>query len=255
MQKVLLQKHPAAGLALQQDQGELRDLLPGIHVVEVTVVAAARHKDGVGGEAGPGMQRGGVRGGGGEGDVHSAGFQHAQHLGAAAADNLQPDARVLAVEGLQIWRQEKAGDSVAGADSQGAQQQLLGLGQLVLPCGQQAQGAADILVEHLPLPGEGDAPGTAGEQAGLERRLQLLDRLAHRRLGDVEVFCRQGDVARLRHLFEHSVQLQLDRHGSSLQQSEFLIVSGIIIRDDWRKRNGGGKIFGFSLQAGWFLVY
>lgn len=134
------------------------------------------------------MQRGGVRGGGGEGDVHSAGFQHAQHLGAAAADNLQPDARVLAVEGLQIWRQEKAGDSVAGADGQGAQQQLLGLGQLVLPCGQQAQGAADILVEHLPLPGEGDAPGTAGEQAGLERRLQLLDRLAHRRLGDVEVF-------------------------------------------------------------------
>ena len=49
--------------------------------------------------------------------------------------------------------------------------------------------------------------------------------------------------------------LQLDRHGSSLQQSEFLIVSGIIIRDDWRKRNGGGKIFGFSLQAGRFLVY
>ena len=33
----------------------------------------------------------------------------------------------------------------------------------------------------------------------------------------VEVFCRQGDVARLRHLFEDPVQLQLHRHGPFLQ--------------------------------------
>ena len=110
-----------------------------------------------------------------------------------------------AVESIQIVDQEKAGDGVAGADGQGAQQQLLGLGQLVFSRGKKSQGAADVLVQHLPLPGEGDAPGTAGEEPGLEGGLQLLDGLAHRRLGDIEVFRRHGDVSRLGYLLEHAV--------------------------------------------------
>ena len=44
---------------------------------------------------------------------------------------------MLPVEGLQIGGQKPAGDSVAGADYQRAQQQLLGLGQLVLSRGDQ----------------------------------------------------------------------------------------------------------------------
>ncbi len=56
---------------------------------------------------------------------------------------------------VQIRRQEEAGDRVAGADGQCAQQQLLGLGELVLSSGQQSQGTADVLIEHLPLPGQG----------------------------------------------------------------------------------------------------
>ena len=117
-----------------------------------------------------------------------------------------------AVELVQIGHQELGGHRVAGADDEGAQQQLLGLGQLVLTCRQQAQGTADVLVEHLPLAGEADAPGAPGEQPGLEGRLQLFDGLAHRRLGNIQVLGGHGDVAGLGHFLEHAVQFQLDCH-------------------------------------------
>ena len=120
---------------------------------------------------------------------------------------------MLPVKGFQVWGQEQAGHRVAGADDQGAQQQLLGLGELVLSGGDESQSAADVLVEHPALTGEGDAPGTAGEEPGLEGRLQLLDGLAHRRLGDVEIFGRLGDVAGLGDLFEDAVEFQLYCHG------------------------------------------
>ena len=131
-------------------------------MVKIAGVLAAGYENGVGGKAGPAVH-GAVGGGGGKGNVHGTGFQKAQHLGAAAADDLQPDAGMLAVEGLQIRGQEKARHCVRGADGQRAQQQLLSLGQLVLSGGDEAQGAADILVEHLPFSGQRDAPGTAGE--------------------------------------------------------------------------------------------
>ena len=115
-----------------------------------------------------------------------------------------------AVKVVQIGYQKLGGHRVAGTDDQGTQQKLLGLGELVLSRRQQAQGAADVLVEHLPLAGQADASGTPGEQAGLERRLQLFDGLAHRRLGDIQVFRCHGDVAGLGYLLEHAVEFQLD---------------------------------------------
>ena len=118
-----------------------------------------------------------------------------------------------AVEGIQIVGEEEAGDRVAGADDQCAQQQLLGLGELVLSSGQQSQGTADVLVEHLPFSGKADAPGTAGEEPGLQGGFQLLDGLADRRLGDIEIFCRRGDVAGFGHLFKHAVEFQFYSHG------------------------------------------
>ena len=163
-------------------------------------------------EAGPGVQIARVGGGGGKGNVHGAGLEQAQDLLAAAAGDLQADAGVLPVKGLQIGGQEPAGDRVAGADNQIAHQQLPGLGELVLAGLEQRQGTADIVVEQLPLAGQGDAPGTAGEQTHLQLRLQLLHRLADGRLGDIEIFGGHGDVPRLGHLPENAVQFQLDCH-------------------------------------------
>ena len=207
----MLQKDAGTGLAFQQDQGEFRDLLSGINLVEVAVVVLSRHKDGVGCKAGPRVQCA-VLGRGGEGDVHRAGAQHTQHLGAAAGDDLQPDAGVLVVEGVQIRRQELPGHGVAGADGQSTQQQLLRLGELVLAGSQQPQRVADVLIEHLPLSRQGHAAGGAGKQTGLQSRFQLLDRLAHSRLGDIQVFCRRRDIPGFRHLFKNAVQFQFDCH-------------------------------------------
>ena len=128
------------------------------------------------------------------------------------------------VEGIEVLREEKAGDRVAGADDQGAQQQLLGLGELVLPGGDEAQGAADILVEHLALAGEADAPGTAGKEPGLEGGFQLLDGLAHRRLGNIEIFGRHGDVAGFGYLLEYAVELQLHCHGDSPSRNQKFLL-------------------------------
>ena len=122
---------------------------------------------------------------------------------------------MLAVELVQIGGEEEAGDRVAGADDQRAQQQLLCLGELVLTGGDKPQGAADVLVEHLALSGQGDAPGTAGEQTGLQGVFQLLDRLTYRGLGNIEILGGHGDVAGLGNLLEHAIQLQLDCHGGS----------------------------------------
>ena len=119
---------------------------------------------------------------------------------------------MLVVEGVQVGGQELARHRVAGTDGQRAQQQLLGLGQLVLAGGQQAQGVADVLIEHLPLPRQGHAPGRPGKQPGLQGRFQLLDGLAHRRLGDVQIFRRRRNISRLRYLFKDTVQLQLHCH-------------------------------------------
>ena len=59
-------------------------------------------------------------------------FQHADDLGAAAADDFQPNAGVQAVKGIQIRREKLGSHRIAGADDQCAQQKLLGLGEFVL---------------------------------------------------------------------------------------------------------------------------
>ena len=174
MQEVLLQKHPRAGLALQQDQREVGDLLQRVHMVEVAVVVGRGHEHGVGVEAGPCVQSRGIGGRGGKGDVHLARLQQAQHLLAAAAGDLQADSGVLLVKGLQKGQQEPTGDGVAGADDQIAHQELPGLGDLVLAGLQQADGAADVFVEKLAFAGQRNAPGAAGEQAHLQFVFQLL---------------------------------------------------------------------------------
>ena len=119
-----------------------------------------------------------------------------------------------AVKGIQIRREKLGSHRIAGADDQCAQQKLLGLGEFVLSRGDQPQGAADILIEHLSLAGESDAPGAAGEEPRLQRCFQLLDGLADCRLRDIQVFRGHRDVAGFGHLLKHAIELQLDCHGN-----------------------------------------
>ena len=181
----------------------------------------------MGGKAGPGLQRA-VLGRGGKGDVHRPGAKHAHHLGAAAGDDLQPDAGVLVVKFVQIRRQELPRHRVTGADGQGTQQQLLGLRELVLAGSQQPQGVADILIEHLALSRQRHAPGGAGKQPGLQGRFQLFNRLAHRRLGNIQILCRRRDVAGLRDLLKHPVQFQFYCHTRFLHNQRVLLLQSAL---------------------------
>ena len=136
-------------------------------MVEIAGILRPSHEDGVGAEAGVDVQRGGIGGGAGKGDVHLAGAQQTQHLVAAARHDLDMDGGVLLVEAVQIGQQELTGDGVACADDELAHLQFPGLGQLFLAGLQQAHSAADVFIQHLSLRRQGDTPGIAGEQAGL----------------------------------------------------------------------------------------
>ena len=70
---------------------------------------------------------------------------------------------VFPVEAVQIGQQELAGDGVAGADGQVSHLQLPALGQLLLAGLQQAHGAADVLIQHLPLGGQRHATAVPRE--------------------------------------------------------------------------------------------
>ena len=174
-------------------------------MLKVAGIPGPRHKDGVGREAGVRLQRCHIRGGAGEGDVHLAGAQQPQHLVAAPGDDLNMNGGMFPVEAVQIGQQELAGDGVAGADDQLAHLKLAGLGQLLLAGLQQAHGAADVLVEHLALRRQRDAAGVAGEQAGLQVVLQLLDGLAHCGLGDIQRLGGGSDVAHLGHFLKDPI--------------------------------------------------
>ena len=166
----------------------------------------------MGGEAGVRLQRGGLLGGAGKGDIHLAGLQQAQYLVAAAGNDLDVDGGILPVEPIQIRQQELAGDGVAGADGQVSHLQLPALGQLLLAGLQQADGAADVLVQHPAVRCQGHATGVAGKQTGLQLALQLLDGLADGGLGDIQGLSGGGDVAGLGHLLEYTIKLQFHRH-------------------------------------------
>ena len=216
LQEIPLQVQAAGRLALQQDQGECGDLLQGVDVFKVAGIFCAGHEDGVGIKAGVDVQRRGIRRCAGKGDVHLAGAQQAQDLVAAAGHDLDVDGGVLLVEAVQVGQQELTGDGVAGTDDELAHLQLTGLGQLFLAGLQQPHRAADVLIQHLALRRQGNAPGIAGKQTGLQVVLQLLDGLAHGGLGDIQCLGCGGDIAHLGHLFEYAVQLQLDRHEKRL---------------------------------------
>ena len=101
-------------------------------MVKVTIVVRRSHKDRVGVKAAEGTQGRCIRWRAGKGDVYLARLQQAQHLVAAAGDDLDMHARILPVETIQVGQQELAGYGVAGADGQVSHLQLPGLRQLFL---------------------------------------------------------------------------------------------------------------------------
>ena len=148
----------------------------------------------------------------GKGNIHLAGLQQAQHLVAAAGDDLNMNGGVLLVEAVQIGQQELAGDGIGRADGQVSHLQLSGLAQLGLAGFQQADGAADIFIQQLAVGGQGDAAAVAGKKTGLEIALQLLDGLADGGLADIQRLRRGGDVASFRHFLEYLVEFQFNGH-------------------------------------------
>ena len=109
------------------------------------------------------------------------------------------------VEDIQIVSEKETGNGIAGADGQSTQQKLLRLREFIFPGSDQAQCAADILVEHLTFSGQRNAAGTAGKQTGLQRSFQLFDRLADGGLRDIEIFRCHGNIAAVGNLFKHAV--------------------------------------------------
>ena len=200
---------------LQQDQGIGGDLRQTMGLFKGTGVFRGGHEDGVSGEAG-GRLEVALTGGGGKSDVHLTGLEKAQHLMAAAGDDADMDGGVEAVEGVQMGQEELAGNGIGGTDGEMSHLQLTGLAQLVLTRFEKTNGAANVLIQQLAVRRQRHTAAVAGEQAGLQIALQLLDGLAHGRLTDIEGLGRGGDVARLCHLFEHLVKFQFDRHSSTL---------------------------------------
>ena len=200
---------------LQENEGISGDLRQRMGLIEGTGILGGGHEDGVGGEAGRGLKAALGRSGG-KGDVHLARLQKSKHLVAAAGDNADMDGGIEAVELLQIGQQKLAGNGVRCADGEVSHLQLTGLAQLILACFQQANGAADILIQQLTIGSEGHAAAVAGEEPRLQVALQLLDRLAHGRLTNIQRLGRSGDVPRLGNLLKHLIKLQFDRHSSTL---------------------------------------
>ena len=91
--------------------------------------------------------------------------------------------------------------------------QLPGLAQLGFAGFQQADGAADILIQQLAVGSQCHAPAVAGEQPGLQITFQLLDGLADGGLADIQGLSRGCDVARFRHFLKYFIEFQFNGHG------------------------------------------
>ena len=218
------QKAPRAGFALQQDQWEAGKLRQGIGPVGLAGIVPARHKNIVDLHAAPQYQLARFLRGAGKGQVYLTGPQHLQRLIAGAVQHLQPDGGIGPVEPLQVGQQQAAGHGVAGADDQLAHHQLPALLQLFLTGLDQADGAADVVVQQPPLPGQGNAARLAGKQPHLQLLFQLVDGLADRRLGNKQRFGGGGNTLFLRNGAEDTVQLQFDGHNKDSLHISYLLI-------------------------------
>ena len=168
--KVLLQEHPPAGSSRSSRiRGNSAISCRVLRVVEVAAVAAARHKDGVGGEAGPGVSA--RRGPCGE---EAKAMSTAPDFSMLSTLALRPLTIFSRMPGCWRWKASRYGVrkklvtvSLAPMVSVPSSS-CWAWDSLSSPCGQQAQGAADVLVERrlLAPPRSGRRPGDSGRTAG-----------------------------------------------------------------------------------------
>ena len=212
--EIALDIQTGAGLAFEQNQREFRDLLHGIRMVEVAVIVRRGDKDGMRVHAVAHAVDLRVLLFACKGDIHLTAAQIVEHHPARAVQDADADVRICLVERLQTRDEICFGHGVARADDQLTGQQLPRLRQLFLSVLDQPQRARYILEKRPPFRGQHHAARAPGEQAHLKLLLELLDRLADRGLGNIQILRRCGDIAHLGYLLKHTVKLQFDCHFS-----------------------------------------
>ena len=96
--------------------------------------------------------------------------------------------------------------------------------QLFLTGLDQADSAADVVVQQPPLSGKGNAARLAGKQPHLQLLFQLVDGLADRRLGNKQRFGGGGNTLFLRNGAEDTVQLQFDGHNKDSLHISYILI-------------------------------
>ena len=214
-EKILLHIHARACLALKQDQGELRDLRHGIALSKITRIVRRGNEHGMRIHAVADVVDAAVLHFAGKGDVHLPAVQIIEHHAARAVENADANIGVCFMERLQPREKVRFRHRVTRADDELAREELARLGELFLAVSQQPQRVRHIFQQRLPLRGQAHALGAARKQPHLKLLFELLDRLAHRGLRNIQVLRRSGDIPHPRDLFKHPVQLQLDCHPAS----------------------------------------
>ena len=214
--EILLDIGAGARLALEQDEREGRDLLERVGVVEITVVIRRGDEDLMGIEAvadGIGVL---VLRLAGKGDVDLPRVQIVEDHLARAVEDADLDGRIVLMKGLEPGDQIGLRYRVARADDQLAREQLARLRELFLAALDEAEAVRDIVQQHLPLARQHNAARASGKQPYLQLLFELLDGLADRGLGDIQILRRGGDIAHAGDLLKDAVKLQFDCHSCLL---------------------------------------
>ena len=143
-------------------------------------------------------------------------MQIIQHHLAGAVEDADLDGRIVLMKGLEPGDQIGLRYRVARADDQLAREQLARLRELFLAALDEAEAVRDIVQQHLPLARQHNAARASGKQPYLQLLFELLDGLADRGLGDIQILRRGGDIAHAGDLLKDAVKLQFDCHSCLL---------------------------------------
>ena len=188
--KKLLDIDAGACLALQQDQRECRDFFHGMYVVKIAVIIRRGDKELVCVEAVPDGIRVLVLRLAGKRDVDLTGVQIVEHHLARTVQDTDLDGGIVLVECLKARNQIGLCDRIACTDDQLTREQLARLRELFLAALDEAEAVRDIVQQHLPLARQHNAARASGKQPYLQLLFELLDGLADRGLGDIQILRR-----------------------------------------------------------------
>ena len=157
----LLDIDAGAGLALQQNQREGRDLLHGMHVVKIAVIIRRGDEDLVRVEAVADGIRILVLRLAGKGNVDLTGMQIVEHHLTCTVQDPDLDGGIILVKRLKTRDQIGLRDRIACADDEFAREQLARLRKLFLSALDEAQPMRNIVEKKLSLARQDDAARAA----------------------------------------------------------------------------------------------